>query len=65
MPAIEPVKMEDNSEEFAYTATFEVYPEIELASLSGATVTKTDCVVEEADLDEMMETLRAQRKVCL
>ena len=63
MPAIEPVKMEDDSEEFAYTATFEVYPEIELASLSGATVTKTECEVGDADLDEMMETLRTQRKV--
>lgn len=63
MPAIEPVKMEDNSEEFAYTATFEVYPEIELASLNGATVTKTEASVEDSDLDEMMETLRQQRKV--
>jgi len=52
--------MEDDSEEFAYTATFEVYPEIELASLSGATVTKTDCEVSDTDLDEMMETLRTQ-----
>ncbi len=63
MPSIEPVKMEDDSEEFAYTATFEVYPEIELVSLNGATVTKTESSVEDADLDEMMETLRQQRKV--
>ncbi len=63
MPSIEPVKMEDDSEEFAYTATFEVYPEIELASLNGETVIKTDSAVEESDLDEMMETLRQQRKV--
>ena len=63
MPSIEPVKMEDGSEEFAYTATFEVYPEIELASLSGSTVTKTESSVDESDLSEMMETLRQQRKV--
>ena len=63
MPSIEPVKMDEGAEEFAYKATFEVYPEVELASLSGATVIKTESSVEEADLDEMMETLREQRKV--
>ncbi len=63
MPSIEPVKNEDeNAEEFAYTATFEVYPEIELASLQGSSVVKTDCAVGDSDLDEMMETLREQRK---
>jgi len=63
MPSIEPVSNEESPEEFAYTATFEVYPEIELASLSGSSVIKTDSSVEESDLDEMMETLRQQRKV--
>ncbi len=65
MPSIEPVKTdeEENTEDFAYTATFEVYPEIELASLSGATVVKTDCSVEDSDLNEMIETLREQKKV--
>ncbi len=64
MPSIEPVKNEDeNAEEFAYTATFEVYPEIELASLQGSSVVKTECSVGDSDLDEMIETLREQRKV--
>jgi len=63
MPSIEPVANEETPEEFAYTATFEVYPEIELASLNGSSVVKTDSSVEESDLDEMMETLRQQRKV--
>jgi len=63
MPSIEPVANEETPEEFAYTATFEVYPEIELASLNGSSVVKIDSSVEESDLDEMMETLRQQRKV--
>jgi len=63
MPSIEPVKNEENTEEFAYTATFEVYPDIELADLNGASVLQTAASVEESDLDEMMETLREQRKV--
>ena len=63
MPSIEPVQMEDNTEEFAYTATFEVYPVIELASLSGSTIAKTDSSVNDDDLNEMIETLRGQRKI--
>jgi len=63
MPSIEPVKAEENDEEFSYTATFEVYPEIQISSLDGASVVKTECEVGDSDLDEMMETLREQRKV--
>ena len=63
MPSIEPVASEQDSEDFSYLATFEVYPEIELASLAGASVTKTESSVEDSDLDEMMETLREQRKI--
>ena len=63
MPSIEPVNNEQDSEDFAYLATFEVYPEIELASLGGSSVVKTECSVEDSDLDEMMETLREQRKI--
>ena len=63
MPSIEPVAGEQDSEDFSYLATFEVYPEIELASLAGASVTKTESSVEDSDLDEMMETLREQRKI--
>lgn len=63
MPSIEPVQMEDNTEEFAYTATFEVYPVIELASLSGSSIVKTDSSVNDDDLNEMIETLRGQRKI--
>ena len=33
------------------------------ASLAGASVTKTESSVEDSDLDEMMETLREQRKI--
>lgn len=64
MPAIEPVRDAENandSESFSYHATFEVYPEIEVASLASATVNKTVSSVETSDVDEMIETLRKQR----
>ena len=63
MPSIEPVASEQDSEDFSYLATFEVYPEIELASLAGASVTKTESSVEDSDVDEMIKTLREQRKI--
>ena len=39
------------------------YPVIELASLSGSTIAKTDSSVNDDDLNEMIETLRGQRKI--
>lgn len=44
-----------------YTATFEVYPEIELADLSKATIEKTVAEITDSDLDEMIETIRKQQ----
>jgi len=60
-PSIEPVFAEDQSEDFEFRATFEVFPEIELVDLQGASVEKTVSSVEDADLNEMIETLRKQR----
>jgi len=44
-----------------YTATFEVYPEIEVAGLDGLRVAEPVAGVSEADIDEMLEKLREQR----
>jgi trigger factor len=64
MPSIEPVADADNSEDsdsFSYHATFEVYPEIEIADLTGTSIDKTVSSVGSSDIDEMIETLRKQR----
>ena len=64
MPSIEPVANadnEDDKESFSYHATFEVYPEIEIADLAGASIDKTVCSVATSDVDEMIETLRKQK----
>ena len=45
-----------------YTATFEVYPEIEIASFDGVSVDKDTAEITEADVDEMIETIRKQNK---
>jgi len=43
-----------------YTATFEIYPEVTLGSLSDQTMEKPVCDIQDADLDSMLETIRRQ-----
>lgn len=52
----------DETDGFKYTAEFEVYPEISLAGIEGLEITKTLATVVEADVDAMIEKLRAQKK---
>ena len=45
-----------------YTALIEIYPEIKLADLSSETIEKPVAEITEADVDEMLETVRGQHK---
>ncbi|CAN5357860.1 trigger factor [soil metagenome] len=58
-PRIEPNSVEAGKD-LAYTATFEVYPEIELQGLEGITVVRPIAEVGESDVDDMLENLRHQ-----
>lgn len=60
-PRIEP-DIDREQQRFAYMAIFEVLPEFQLASLSGRVVKRPVAQVTEADLESMIERLRAQRK---
>ncbi len=44
----------------AYTATFEIYPDVELAPMAEQTVEKPVAEIGEADIDKMIETIRKQ-----
>ncbi|MDP1707799.1 MAG: trigger factor [Gammaproteobacteria bacterium] len=46
----------------AYSATFEVYPEIAWGSFSALKVAQPDASITEEDIDAMLETLRKQRR---
>jgi trigger factor len=61
-PKIEPVKPE-RGKELAYTAEFEVYPEIDKADLDGVSVKRPVCEIADEDIDRTIETLRKQRTV--
>ncbi len=59
-PQVEPIKME-KGEDFEYLATFEVYPEIDLAGFENIKLEKFQADITDADVDEMIEKLRKQR----
>ncbi|WP_415898105.1 trigger factor [Neptuniibacter sp. QD57_21] len=59
-PAIEFTK-DVEGENLEYTAKFEVYPEIALADFSKVEIEKKAAEVNDADLDQMIETLRKQQ----
>jgi len=59
-PQIEPINMKAG-ETLEYVATFEVYPEIELADMSDSKVELPVVEVGDEDLDKMLDKLRTQR----
>jgi len=59
-PAVEPTK-NVKGQDFEFTATFEVYPEIELAGFDGFKFKKYSSEVTDADVDKMLENLQEQR----
>ncbi len=61
-PKVENVNMEPG-QAMEYSATFDVYPEVKLASLEGKKVEKTVSSVDESDVDKMFEKLQTQRVI--
>jgi len=59
-PSVELVNM-DPGADLEFTATFEVLPEVDLIDLSTLRVRKPVAEIREADIDEMVESLRKQR----
>jgi trigger factor len=48
-------------DDLRYTATFEVYPQIELSDPAGIRLVRPTATVAEGDIDAMIESLRRQR----
>ena len=59
-PQIEP-DLAAGGETFAYTATFEVLPEVKLKALDKIKVEIPDVGIEDADLEDMINNLRRQK----
>lgn len=60
-PRIEPKSL-DEGKDLEFVATFEVYPEIQLADFSAIKAEKLVADVTDADVDTMIENLRQQRQ---
>ncbi|AGA89290.1 trigger factor [Thioflavicoccus mobilis 8321] len=60
-PSIEPI-LSPEERQYGFTAVFEVFPEVELADLGGKTVQRPQVEVTDADVDEVVQRLREQRK---
>jgi trigger factor len=54
-------KNDKSGEDFQYTATFEVYPEVELKDLSDVEIEKQTAEIKDADITTMIETLQKQQ----
>ena len=59
-PSVEPLATEQGSN-LKFVATFEVYPQIDLCPLSEIEVIRPAGEVTDADIDQMIETIRSQQ----
>jgi trigger factor len=59
-PRIEPQKG-GQQDDLRYTATFEIYPKVEVKDLAKIRLTRPTATVTEGDVDAMIESLRRQR----
>ncbi len=61
MPSIDSVSSEEQ-QDMSYTATFEVYPEVDELDLKSITVEKAMAEIKDEDFEAMLDKLREQRK---
>ncbi len=61
MPSIDSISSEEK-EDMTYTATFEVFPEVETLELEAIEVEKPLVEISDKDFDAMLQKLREQRK---
>ncbi len=61
MPRFAPANSGDAADKFEFTATFEVYPEVKVGSLTDVSLVRPEVNVTDADVDNTLETLRKQR----
>ena len=60
-PRFQPVQSTEGTPNVEYTATFEVYPEIEFGDIAAKGITRPKTEVADANVDATLETVRRQR----
>jgi len=62
LPSIDLVSSLKQGQPLEYVATFQVYPEFEIADVSGLALTRVVADVEAGDIDKMLEVIRNQQR---
>lgn len=62
MPRFEPSEGSGDASEIRFAATFEIYPEVKMGNLAGASLKRPVAAVEDANVDATLEILRKQRR---
>ncbi|MBI4194579.1 MAG: trigger factor [Betaproteobacteria bacterium] len=62
-PKFEARPVAEGADEFVYSATFEVYPEIRIGDLSQVTITRPQVEVGATEVDKTLQIMRKQRAV--
>jgi trigger factor len=62
LPSITPAPQEDGASTFEFTATVEVYPEVENLGLEELSIKRPVVDITEQDVDDMIKTLQEQRR---
>ncbi len=60
-PDIIPEAPVEKGKDFAYTASFDVYPEFEKLDLEGVKILKPESEVDDADIDKVIDNMRKQQ----
>jgi trigger factor len=60
-PRFEPKPLNEGASEFEYSATFEVYPDVQVGDISSSSITRPQLAVSEADIDRTLDVMRKQR----
>lgn len=60
-PKFEAKPVTDGANQFEYSATFEVYPDVALGDIARVTITRPLLAVDEAAVDKTLEIMRKQR----
>jgi len=62
-PTLEPKTEGVEEGQLAFSATFEVYPDVEVPDLSTLAITRSQCEVADADVQRTIDILRKQRAI--
>jgi len=62
VPQIQPKEVDEQAPEVEFTATFEIYPDVTVQGIEQIKLERPKLEIAEAEIDQMIETIRKQHK---